>query len=406
MKKLLLLFFLSLLVNFNLYAGDVITTDGQTDAIQVDTSGNVTIVNELTISGAEFITSTTVSAATYNVLATDSILYVTRTATGDCVITLPTAQVVAGRTITIKDIGGAATFFTTTVDTQGAETIDNNASIIFSGGATRQLYCDGTNWKVLIGHNAADLNRFKISRQITGNYNFDPLTDSAIDCSLLSGNATITIPEATTLPLDAIVRSCWVFNNSPYIVTIQLSGNNVFRSGSSKITLRDVNDSALIGGSYRAGGVIGWIATTKQKIICQASRTTTWAAANFSSSTAIPLATTVLELDDEIIDHDSVTNNTRITVKKDGVFGIAYKYDIDSTGGATYTINTKIMKNGSDEIATFTTRTGNYSNEDQSGSLPTAYAELDEDDYIELEIDQNNLTGNLVNALLIVTTES
>ncbi len=349
---------------------------------------------------------TTVSTATYSLVVSDSILHVTRTSTGDCVITLPTAQVVAGREVSIKDVGGSVNFYDITVDTQGSETIDGQDSIVFSGGATRTLYCDGTNWKLKSNHSRSDLNAFKISRQITGNYTFEPETDIAIDCGNLTGDATITIPQASTLPTDAIVRSCWIFNNSDYEVTIQLSGSNVFRSGSSKIVLRDVNDSTLIGGVYKADGVKGWISTSKQKISCQARRSTSWAASNFSSYTAIPFNVTQLELDDEIIDHDSVTNNTRITVKKDGIYGIAYSYDIDSTGGATYTVRTRVRKNGSTEIAGFTTRTGNYGNEDQCGSLPTLYAELDEDDYIEIEIDQNNLTGNLVNAIVVVTTDA
>jgi hypothetical protein len=89
---------------------------------------------------------TVVDAATYDVLATDKILHVTRTATGACAITLMTDQAVDGRLITIKDAGGASTY-NITVDTEGAETIDGAATLVISGDYdSASLYFDGTNW--------------------------------------------------------------------------------------------------------------------------------------------------------------------------------------------------------------------------------------------------------------------
>lgn len=90
---------------------------------------------------------TTVNAATYDLLATDYILHVTYSATGACAITLPTAQVVAGRTVIIKDAGGLAGTNNITVDTEGAETIDGSATaVINSNYSAINIYSDGTNW--------------------------------------------------------------------------------------------------------------------------------------------------------------------------------------------------------------------------------------------------------------------
>jgi hypothetical protein len=90
---------------------------------------------------------TTVSTATYDLLLSDDILHVTRTATGTCAIDLKTAQVIKGREITIKDASLNAGTYNITVTTEGAETIDGAASLTINGdGDSYTLYCDGTNW--------------------------------------------------------------------------------------------------------------------------------------------------------------------------------------------------------------------------------------------------------------------
>jgi len=94
---------------------------------------------------------TTVNASTYDVLATDLILHVTYTATGAVTsLTLPTAQVVQGRVLCIKDAGGLASTNNITIDTEGSETIDGDATWVINGNYDwLSLYCDGSNWFIL-----------------------------------------------------------------------------------------------------------------------------------------------------------------------------------------------------------------------------------------------------------------
>lgn len=94
---------------------------------------------------------TTVNAATYDLLATDDIVHVTYTGTGAVTsLTLPTAQVTAGRTIVIKDAGGNASVNNITVDTEGAETIDGAATFVMTSDYEDiSLYSDGSNWFII-----------------------------------------------------------------------------------------------------------------------------------------------------------------------------------------------------------------------------------------------------------------
>jgi len=83
--------------------------------------GGVQLTNIIN-NGAQFVNTTTVNAATYDLLSTDYILNVAYTSTGAVTsLTLPTAQCVDGRTIFIKDTGNKAYINNITIDTEGSE---------------------------------------------------------------------------------------------------------------------------------------------------------------------------------------------------------------------------------------------------------------------------------------------
>jgi len=91
---------------------------------------------------------TPVVAATYSLSATDYILSVGYTATGDVAITIPTEQCVSGRIIEIKDSGGNANTNNITITPQ-AETIDGDATLVISSNYnSASLYSDGSSWFV------------------------------------------------------------------------------------------------------------------------------------------------------------------------------------------------------------------------------------------------------------------
>jgi hypothetical protein len=117
-----------------------------------DDSANASLeAGDIIATGGITLNTTTVNAATYDLLVTDYLLLVTYTTTGAVTsLTLPTAQTTAGRTIVIKDAGGNAATNNITVDTEASQTIDGAATLVISADYARVTLCsDGTNWFVI-----------------------------------------------------------------------------------------------------------------------------------------------------------------------------------------------------------------------------------------------------------------
>lgn len=94
----------------------------------------------------------------------------------------------------------------------------------------------------------------------------------------------------------------------------------------------------------------------------------------------------------------SWVSHTRVWVGTPGSYHVSYLIDIDSTGGSTWNATAQVYKNGA-SVESTRIESGNYGNEDQSMALPAVYIELDTDDYLDVRISQNNLTGDLTHCL-------
>jgi hypothetical protein len=88
-----------------------------------------------------------VNLSTHTYSATEVILLVTYTATGECTITIPTTEIAkVDRIFRIKDAGFNALVNKIIIETEGSETIDNEASAeININGAAITLCSDGSN---------------------------------------------------------------------------------------------------------------------------------------------------------------------------------------------------------------------------------------------------------------------
>lgn len=97
--------------------------------------------------GGREVNVTDVGTATYNLKTSDYILAVSDTTSEAVAITLPTAQMVKGRDIVIKDTGMNAASKSITIDTEGAEHIDgSDTATLNTNGQAIQLFSDGIGW--------------------------------------------------------------------------------------------------------------------------------------------------------------------------------------------------------------------------------------------------------------------
>ena len=102
--------------------------------------------------------TTTLNAASYNVLASDSVIFVNNFGTSNVTITLPSALLVRdGLQLDIKKLGASAVDGlqdNVIVYANGTETIDGNPSTtITDQNQSIRLISDGSNWKILSPHN-------------------------------------------------------------------------------------------------------------------------------------------------------------------------------------------------------------------------------------------------------------
>lgn len=89
---------------------------------------------------------TVINTDTYSLQQNDYILHVTYTVTAPVIITIPSAQVIQGRSFIIKDAAGNAGTNNITIETEGAEMIDGNSNLIIDGDYNSPtLYSDGVN---------------------------------------------------------------------------------------------------------------------------------------------------------------------------------------------------------------------------------------------------------------------
>jgi len=104
--------------------------------------------------GGEVHPPTVVNASTYSTQKDDNFLAVTYTATGACAVTIDSDCSIEGFTFTIKDEGRNCGTNAITVTTEGAETIEGDASYILGtggigdDGSAITLKYIGTNWSV------------------------------------------------------------------------------------------------------------------------------------------------------------------------------------------------------------------------------------------------------------------
>ena len=133
----------------NTSSGDLNLNSFSNDIFMPNVSvSSLTSIGSILLQAGQFVSITTVNAATYDLLITDYIVNVTYTSTGAVTsLTLPTAQTTIGRVIHVKDAAGNATTNTITIDTEGSEKIDGEDTFVISVNYNSvSFYTDGSHW--------------------------------------------------------------------------------------------------------------------------------------------------------------------------------------------------------------------------------------------------------------------
>ena len=213
-----------------------------------------------------------------------------------------------------------------------------------------------------------------------------------------SGDITLTLPELSTLPDDSRLHS--------FAIGHEVGSNDVIVATHSGDTFVYGNTSFNLGSGHfhftmagiKSGASERWGLQRNLTVAASGHRDASWASSNFSSMTVVPFDSEAYNNQSELLVYTSGAA-ARYTVLDSGRYKISFQIDIDSTGGSTWNAEAHVYKNGS-AVESLQARTGNYGAEDQSMSCIPSYVDLNAGDYIDLRIDQNNLTGNLVHAML------
>ncbi|AGM11827.1 baseplate protein [Haloarcula californiae tailed virus 2] len=143
--------------------------------------------------------------SSYTTAGDEVVLVDTATNTTPYTVTLASADAVAGREVTVVDVGGGAALDPITADTEGSENIDGGANVsIRDNYGSLEFESDGTNWYVTGGASSGEDVRTIIEGTETGNV---PTTDQGIlVVDNLADGETVRIKKAvlTTATVEAI----------------------------------------------------------------------------------------------------------------------------------------------------------------------------------------------------------
>ena len=208
-----------------------------------------------------------------------------------------------------------------------------------------------------------------------------------------AAEVVITLPLVSTLTMDSIIKTFNIIHGmGDNNIKIQCSGSDTMIYGNTFVNLGAARGQFIIA-SRSSTSLKSYLLFRNFTVKASAHRDATWNASNFSSTTIIPWDAEPYNSQDEILDYTAGAS-ARYTIETTGTYKVNYTIDINSTGGATWNATSWIYKNGV-VLENTEVRSGNYGNEDQSMTLPCSYIDLEAGDYIDVRIDQNNLTGTI-----------
>jgi len=237
---------------------------------------------------------------------------------------------------------------------------------------------------------------------------WDTAVLSAADFTSLYNGGSSLDPRDLSSSSGASLVSSWIWNTSidyPRVLD-NTDGNHVYLKtdsadtfvfGNTQFDLGTVNKHFTIAGIYN-GSSGRWGFKNSLTLKASGHRESSWGSSSFSSMTVVPLDSEEYNNNCEILTYTSGAG-ARYTVQTTGSYKVSASVIIDSTGGSTWNLTGGVYKNGT-ALDSGQLRDGNYGSEDASFVAIPFYVDLVKGDYIDLRVDQNSLTGNLVHAML------
>ena len=216
-----------------------------------------------------------------------------------------------------------------------------------------------------------------------------------------SADVTMTLPAITAWDDEPYRHEIELVHSAGgHNVIVKLNGTETFAWGNTYFNLgsalKGFTLAAIHNGAMQKYGILRNVT-----INAAARRNASWSASSFNSMTIIPMDGEMYNNQSELLTYTAGTG-FRYTVLATGDYYINYKIVIDSTGGGTWNATSEVFKNGVTLGKDYQMRGGNYGNEDDSMTFPRTKLTLAAGQYIDLRIDQNNLTGNLILATLSI----
>ncbi len=233
---------------------------------------------------------------------------------------------------------------------------------------------------------------------------FDGTSNTGVDTAL---DVVLTLPAPTGLPAhDGMLRRLYlgIMSDTEYgKVDIAIASSGVFSDGLEKAELRKDGSTVMLA-AFNAALQSTWQRISSMKDVMQIRRAATWAAANFSTATALPFDTADTENNDAVSEWAITPNPSYVSINYTSRYTVSGFASLDSTGGSTWTCEAYLAVNGT-EVSGTRIRTGNYGGEDQALTLSPMVLDLEDGDYLEWVFDQASLTGNLRAATLSVVCD-
>lgn len=242
-------------------------------------------------------------------------------------------------------------------------------------------YTDGTDDGKLIGFDGTDLIGVETSQDIT-----------------------ITLPDPGDLDFnDGTIKGMYYVGKMSSAGTVRVVCSGVaaaFMDGVESVLLTEKMQQTTLA-VVNASLASVWMRISQIPDVLQVRRAATWASTNFSSLTGIPFDTEDEAGNPDITDWNSGVNPSRVTAIASGHYTVSGHMSFSYPGTGEYDVAAQITKNGV-LVAGTSILSGSYRG-NVAMTISPVELELAANDYLELKIQQTNLsTGVLEGAVFVV----